>query len=413
MPLEMTKATENKKKFRKSLNAYAWFFIMAMGGPMVSGTQSKVSGTQSENVSPVQAAESSAPRYPHELVMYYAGRGGVVTPKTPFSICTIHKNSDTKLPEFFKLLPLSPDQIDRIGLLDPVKNLTIPLHQFQMKKWKKLCKNSEDNSIDDDVALSISNKGSTPLKVTLPDVVTIPTFIFGENVVIENTAPIDSVIVGVDVRTFKMLSSGLSCYAENIVPSTVVFNGHLASGWVIQSDVGFNERAPQNLIVQHSRVLASGLKKAGDLKTVYFFGISTLRFQKKTVIDGKVSLGSDDEPFRSDPSDQPNNSIASLSNVLFQPKVITLVLPTIPKKGFFKINGKVDLSQTTLDIEWRLNGVNEDMLNRKILIIESNSPIVGAPKVELRPCCGYANPRVQARVEINGNNAYVVLSKTI
>lgn len=143
-----------------------------------------------------------------------------------------------------------------------------------------------------------------------------------------------------------------------------------------------------------------------------------MAFTKTTRINGDVVLGSDDEPLRTDPSDRANNGVASFDNVIFAPKTLRIALPSVPKKGFFNINGQVILHDTELQIEWRLDDVRTDqsqrqdnLFGRRILIIKSDRPIVGKPRMKWPVCLLSDASNIRARCDIQGNNVYVVLTK--
>jgi hypothetical protein len=165
----------------------------------------------------------------------------------------------------------------------------------------------------------------------------------------------------------------------------------------------------------HSRINVANTQKNPLIprgSCIEFYGDCPMDFKTTTVIDGDGDgdLGNEDQSFRSELTIQPNNSIARLNNVYFQTKAIIFGLPVIPTKGFFDIKGRVDLDHTCIRLMWcQLGRVYPDMLERRILMIRWNRPICGIPFVKIQG--GFThNLGLQARIEMEQNNAYVILS---
>jgi hypothetical protein len=355
--------------------------------------------------------------YPHELILCYEGKGGRIDSKTRFSVCTINQNSSVS--ELYKLLPLPPEYIPRIGVWNSDKNPDIRLCDFPMIGWKKLWENSK-SSINYDAAVCLSNTGKKPLHVSLPHPITMPLFIFGNNVVLENHISAESVFIGVDGRKIPALSSGCPFYADHLVDSTVTINGELeAKGpyYIAQSSVTFNGFLPKDLTLYDARILVKNTGKDDFTKKneiIKCYSYCSLDFEGKMgQIKGNVLLGSRDEPFRTDPSGEPNDSSVHLHNVFFQPKTIDIALPSTDlqsKSGLFNITeGFAMLQDTDIRLMWRSDSITPDILGHRMLIISSDRPIIGIPCVSIK--CAGEDLRLQARIEIDGHKAYVVLTK--
>ncbi len=343
------------------------------------------------------------------MLYYHAKNGGSITPKDNFSVCTISDNGGE--PHKFRGVNYGKD--GRIGLLNEAKNPTFPLHSFSMKKWQKIYQASQ-STISEDVALSVSNQGKRPLFVTLPEFIAMRLFVFG-NVVIQNDARIENggTIIGVDPRRMEALSSGCAFYANYVVPSTVRvkgrLNGHVL---VIGSHVVLEKGLPKNWSLLNTSVTVLDGQK--DEKNDGPFGINCygqtkVVFAKTTRINGSVVLGSHDKPFRTDPSDLPNNAVACFDNVIFEPKTLTIPFPFDKTGGYVAIKGQVDLSHTTIRIE-DYDGdkpVTKDThITLNQAVIQSDRPIVGTPKIE----CG---PHWQIKYKVEGNKLFILGHKQL
>ena len=343
-------------------------------------------------------------KYPYEVVLYYEGKGGDIDPSTPFSMCSMSQQDEPS--EVSQILPIGAEMMSNIKEFDPATNPTMPLSDFPMDLWRRKYKISRS---EDDATLSISNKGSKPLNVTLPKIITMPLYVSGDNVVLNDVrmGKDRSVVIGIDPRTYSSISSGVFPSSDHIVPSSVIVNKlSTKSTLLIRSKVDFNNGSiPQWLGVYHSEVLSTPHKEKGHdqfMKRFAFYGNSSLTFKEKPGrITGDVSLETDDTLFRTDPSAEPNNSIADINNVVFEPRSIDFDLPVVPNKGFFNIKGSVDLTHTKIVLGWRYERTRskeDSFLDQRILMITADRPIVGKPgKIRIQE----ADPSVGARVEID------------
>ncbi len=383
---------------------------------MAYGVKSAPAGTLSDEtqttrgtaVPEIPIQPLSQREHPHELVLYYdAKNGGSITPKDEFSVCTINGTDSFK----FKGLNYGKGFV---GTLNPAKNPKIPLHLFSMKKWKELYTASK-SSINDDVVLSISNQGKDPLVVTLPEFIPMRLFIFGHNIIIKNDAHIENgcPIIGFDPRTMISLSSGCPWYNNPVVPSTVRIRGHLQGNppFVIGSSVVLEKGVPQNWRLLNARVtVLDGQTERND---EYPFGLQSygknrVEFTNTTRMNGEVFLSSDDEPVRTDPSDQPNNGVLTLINAIFAPKTLKIAVPFTKSGGYITIQGQVDLSQTTIiimDRETEQSTKDIDSIP-KHTIIRSDRPMIGTPKIA-------PNPRWKIECKVDGNTLSIMGHKRL
>jgi hypothetical protein len=340
----------------------------------------------------------SQKEYPHELVLYYdAKNGGSITPKDEFSVCTVNTADYCK----FKGLNYGKGLV---GTLNPAKNPKIPLHLFSMKKWKEMYTASQ-SSIEDDVVLSISNQGKDPLVVTLPEFIPMRLFIFGHNIIIKNDAHIENgcPIIGFDPRTMIGLSSGCPWYSNPVVPSTVRIRGRLQGNppLVMGSSVVLEKGVPQNWRLLNARITVldgQTTNNDGHPFGLQSYGTNRVEFTKTTRMNGEVFLSSDDEPVRTDPSDQPNNGVLTLINAAFAPKTLKVAVPFTKLGGYITVHGPVDLSQTTIVIMNRETGQNTKDIHSipKHTIIRSDRPIIGVPKIT-------CDPRWKIQCKVDGN----------
>ena len=403
------KAQKNPGRFSKtSLLAMAFFALATLVNadnvkPVTPEPQSMTTDGATATISTDQRHRTD----PHELVLYYHGKnGGNITPEDNFQLCTISDRGGT--PHKFTRMSYGKDS--RIGLLNQEKNPRFPLYWFSMKKWHQLCRASP--AIKDDVALSVSNQGKRPLFVTLPEFIFMRLFVFG-NVVIENNARIEngSIIIGVDPRKLAILSSGCPFYADHAVPSTVRIKGRLRSGvLVVGSHVILETGLPKNWRLSNAsvRVLDGQDAENDGPFGIMCYGRTKVVCAKTTRINGDVDLGSHDKPFRTDPSDLPNDAVAHFDNVIFAPKTLFIPVPFEKTGGYVVVKGQVDLTDTTIHIgDYNYAPVTKDthiILSKAI--IQSDRPIIGRPKIK----CG---PHWQIKCKIDGNNLSIIGHKQL
>ncbi len=356
----------------------------------------------------ISTQQPSHKMHPNELVLYYHGKnGGHITPKSAFSVCTISEGAPHKFTGLYY------GKGGPMGVWNPAKNPTFPLHRFSMKKWQQIYQASP-SGIRDDVALSISNQGKRPLHVTLPEFIAMRLFVFG-NVVIENNARIENgyTIIGVDPRRMGVLSSGCPFYADHIVPSTVRIEERLKGDVLaIRSDVVLEKGLPKNwrLLNASVRVLDGQDAAHDEPFGIKCYGRTRVVCAKTTRINGDVVVSSDDEPLRTDPSNRGNNGVAHFDNVIFAPKTLTISFPFAKTGGYLVVKGQVDLRHTTIRIKDRGadDPVTKDTsIGLNLNIIESDRPIIGTPKIE---CDG---PHWQIKCKVEGNWLSVMGNKQL
>jgi len=274
---------------------------------------------------------------------------------------------------------------------------------------------ASQSSIHDDVVLSISNQGKDPLEVTLPHFIPMRLFIFGHNIIIKNDAHIENggPIIGFDPRTMTTLSSGCPWYSDPVVPSTVRIRGLLRGNppLVIGSSVVLEKGLPQNWRLLNARITVLDGQPANNDERPFglqSYGTNRVEFTKTTRMNGEVFLGTDDEPVRTDPSDQPNNGVLTLINAVFSPKTLKIAAPFTQSGGYITVHGPVDLSQTTIVIMNRETGLNTKDIHSipKHTIIRSDRPIIGIPKIT-------CDPRWKIQCQVDGNTLSVMGHKRL
>ncbi len=177
----------------------------------------------------------------------------------------------------------------------------------------------------------------------------------------------------------------------------------------------------------HSSISANEFFQYKDLKNfeskinvldggVHFYGDSSIEFKNKTHANGCYWIQADRDLFRSDPPNEVNNSSATLKNVHFAPTWISCSLPTAKNKGYFNVVGTVDLSHLTiLVVECYQDKIHAYEVEKRILFIQATTPIKGKPKgIYARRTCKDKDGNslgFDVRLEIDGNKAYIILSK--
>jgi len=283
-------------------------------------------------------------------------------------------------------------------------------------------------------------------------------FLSGNAITLTGETAMDTLVVGVDPSQYRGLTAGVRFgYLEHSDPTTLNIRGtlwadrccvvksavHLDGALCTRAKPGQKGLIAPGLELYHSAITADTLDSKKDYRDfdanstlddvpdlfwtttfkradIRFYGNCSLTFKNKAIAKGEYSLMGDGDLFISDVAQSMNNSIATLKNVHFAPIEITCNFPTTPGKGYFDVVGTVDLTHTEIRVNCVVPEIQKFAFDKKILLIQSTTPIQGQPIRVYVSDYGHSftdkkgRPIVfGARLEIEGNKAYIVLSKTL
>ncbi|MBL3285251.1 hypothetical protein Sarmat_01123 [Rickettsiales endosymbiont of Paramecium tredecaurelia] len=362
-----------------------------------------------------QKKESNNQGDPYDYIFYLDAKTNRIGPETLFSSYT-NALDDGKRTSFSDRLL---QKIEFVGLFDQLE--TNPkfsldeLSQFKLQISKITGK---------EVAVFVDNRNNKELNVTLPPSLQMPLYIAHNHVILESNSHIGVLTVGVNLRKINLFTTLTHDYVKNIIPTKISIKKSIVCSFceLMKSDIYLNDadlsfdkkKFDKGLLIEGPLYLYNSNVFARELlphskASISFFGNSSIECQKKSLINNNISLQAEDQCCASGQSSAPNNSIATLKNVEFKPKSILYVLNLEKDKGYFKIDGDVDLTHTILKIQPTCEQIPEIFLGKKIPLILSTHNIKGTPILEIEPDHNNIKDKYDIQFKKEKNSAYIII----
>jgi hypothetical protein len=357
---------------------------------------------------------------PLDYVFYLNPTNNIINPDTLFFSYTNTFNETGITLKKKKL----PEPIQSIGLFSQLgRNPKVSLTKlYQLKE-----KISALSGSDVPLAVFVDNKNHTNLSVVLPPYLPTSLYMTGHHFFLKsNTNSIKHFVVGVDLSKIALYVDMRFDYSKNIIPTTVSIQNNMSvlSCLLVESDLylddgalSFDEKkSEKGLLIEtklelyNSRIFAKKLSTDAK-KKILFYGNTSIECQKKSLIKNNLHLQPEDQCFASDISNSSNNSIVKLKNVIFKPKSIFYMLNPLENKGYFDIDGDVELTHTTLKILVTNKKIPENFLGKRIPIILSTHNIRGHPLLDVEFLYDETKDDYVLRFEKHKNNAYISVFK--
>lgn len=367
-----------------------------------------------------QKKESQYQGEPLDYIFYLDPKTNIIEPENLFSLYTNAFDRQRTPLNKVKL----PQNIKSIGLFDQLAiNPKISLSElYQLRE-----KISEISGNDVPFAVFVDNKHQKNLNVMLPPSLPTSLYIANNHVILEsNTHIMKDFIVGMNLSKIALYVGMRFDYLKNIMPTKISIKKNMSvlSCLLLQSDIdlgngvlSFTEktlekglRIEKNLELYNARILGKELW-TDPQKHILFYGNSSIEFQKKSLLNNILHLQPEDQCFASDISTSPNNSIVKLKNIYFRPETVFYNLNPMENKGYFEIDGDVDLNHTTLKITVTNKKIPQNFLGKKIPIILSTHNIRGNPSLEVEYLYNDIQNDYIVQFEKENNNAYILVIK--
>jgi hypothetical protein len=168
-----------------------------------------------------------------------------------------------------------------------------------------------------------------------------------------------------------------------------------------------------SLTLYDAHVKTTEIINSSSYGSITFFGDCSIDCSRTSTLNGQIEMSERYAYTIGDPSSQPNDTVVVLKNVNFQPSRIDYRFYPMKDKGYFKVDGNVDLARTHIKLAaLSVEGLN-DNLGKRILFIESTAPIKGQPTIESYQWFnGEGNEDAYYfSFEKEGNRAYLVVRK--
>jgi hypothetical protein len=322
----------------------------------------------------------------------------------------------------------------------------LPQNVQHTHTWEHLAKNPKislnalsrslkRDFLDEDMwpmAIAIENQRKDGvLNISLPSFVPISLYLSGGAIALNGASKIaEELVGGVDFKQTSYLVSGMrNAYRDSIVPTSIVIRGNVAaytcsmlgSGLMVDGGLSFDlapDAQPMALHVGALKLYDSHVKSREIMGsadgTITFFGDCSISCTKTSTLDGRIAISERYAYSISDPSSAPNDTVVVLNNINFQPAFIDYRFYPMQDKGYFKVDGVVDLSSTLVKVQSVDVESLQAHLGKRILFIESTLPIKGQPIIEnnIEDFGGFPGSEDHGfSFEKQGNKAYLIVTK--